>query len=73
MWKTYLTTSLLTNGLGELNWQPPASSYYAVHKIGHRCIIFGVVMTGDKYRTKQGMLAKQRVLEILWNLTEYYP
>lgn len=60
-----LTTSLLTNGLGELNWQPSASSYNAVHKIDHRCIIFGVVMTGDKYKTKQDMLGKQRVLEML--------
>lgn len=59
-WKTYLTTSLLTNGLEELNWLPSASSYNTVHKIGHRCIIFGGVMTGDKYKTKQDTLAKQR-------------
>lgn len=65
MWKTYLTTSLLTNELGELNWQPPASPYNAVHKIGHRCIIFGGVMTGDKYKTNQDMLGKQRVLGTL--------
>lgn len=63
--ESILTASLLTNGLGELNWQPSASYYNAVHKIGHRCIIFEVVMTGDKYKTKQDMPGKQRVLEML--------